>query len=78
MRCGSLINASAAGFRDEMLQTGERQIRQDQPVGAQFLEEADLFEVLGKAFGSLVRRHGTKPFAPADAAVLEAPSLLVL
>ena len=35
----------------EMLQTGERQIRQDQPVGAQFLEEADLLELLGKAFG---------------------------
>jgi hypothetical protein len=55
----------------EMLQTGERQIRQDQPVGAQFLEEADLLDLLGKAFGCPARRHGTKPFAPADAAVLD-------
>ena len=55
----------------EMLQTGERQIRQDQPVGAQFLEEADLLDLLGKAFGGLARRHGTKPFAPADPAVLD-------
>jgi hypothetical protein len=55
----------------EMLQTRERQIRQDQPVGAQFLEEADLLELLGKAFGSLARRHGTKPFAPTDPAVLD-------
>ena len=54
-----------------MLQTDERQIRQNQPVGAQFLEETDLLDLLGKAFGSLARRHRTKPFAVADPAVLD-------
>ena len=54
-----------------MLQTGERQIRHDQPVGSQFLEEADLLDLFGKAFGGLARRHDAKPLTPADPAVLD-------
>jgi hypothetical protein len=53
-----------------MFQTSQREIRQNQPVGAQFLEEIDLPDLLGKAFGGLARRHGGEPFAPADPAVL--------
>jgi hypothetical protein len=45
-----------------MFQTNQREIRQNQPVGAQFLEEIDLPDLLGKAFGGLARRHGGEPF----------------
>ena len=43
----------------EMLQTGERQIRQDQPVGAQFLEEADLSICSARPLAALL--DGTAP-----------------
>ena len=76
MRCGSLIRASARWFPRhhpprKIFEAGERQIRQDQPVRAQFLEEFDLLHLLGEASYGLARRHGAEPFAPADAAVLD-------
>src|SRR5271165_976644 len=55
----------------EMLQTVQRQIRQNQPVRAQFLEETDFLDLLRQAFGGPARRHGAKPFAVADLPTFE-------
>ena len=56
----------------EMLETGERQIRQGQPVGSQFLEERRPFSICSsRPLAALARRHGTEPLEAADPAVLD-------
>jgi hypothetical protein len=55
----------------KMLEARERQVGEHQPVGAQFLQKADLFDLRFEARRPLARRHGAEPFETADPAIFD-------
>ena len=55
----------------EMLQAGERQIGEREPIGPQLLEEGDFLGLLLEAPGGFARRHGAQPFEVARGRALD-------